>query len=223
MERRIIVIEDERDLADLVVMHLEREGFRTTSYANGAEGWAAVDRSPPDLVILDLMLPGMDGAEVCRRMRREERLAGTPLLVLTAKSEESDIVSLLELGADDYVTKPFSLRVLTARVRALLRRGEIDPEGEVLRAGPIEVDSGRHEVRVEGELVRLTHMEFRILRFLLKRPGRVRSRAEILDALDEVAVLERTIDVHVASLRRKLGTTGELIETVRGVGYRLKD
>ncbi len=223
MERRIIVIEDERDLADLVVLHLEREGYRTASYASGTDGWAAIERNPPDLVILDLMLPGMDGAEVCRRMRREERLAGTPLLVLTAKSEESDIVSLLALGADDYVTKPFSLRVLTARVRALLRRGEIDPEGEVARAGPFEVDSGRHEVRVDGELVRLTHTEFRILRFLVRKPGRVRSRAEILASIDDAAVLERTVDVHVASLRRKLGAAGDWIETVRGVGYRLKD
>jgi len=223
VERRIIVIEDERDLADLVAMHLGREGYRVTTYADGAEGWAAIDRSPPDLVVLDLMLPGLDGIEVCKRMRREERLRSTPLLILTAKSEESDVVSLLELGADDYVTKPFSLRVLIARVRALLRRDEIDGEGEVQRAGPIELDSGRHEVRATDEPVRLTHTEFRILRFLMKRPGRVRARNEILEAIDEASVLERTVDVHVASLRRKLGDAGAWIETVRGVGYRFRD
>ena len=224
MQRRIIVIEDERDLADLVSMHLEREGYLVSTYANGSDGWAAVDRDKPNLVVLDLMLPGMDGLEICRRMRRDDRFVSVPLLVLTARSEEADIVTLLELGADDYITKPFSLRVLVARVRALLRRGEIDPgAAEVLRSGPIEIDTGRHEVRVEDDVVLLTPTEFRILSYLVRSPGRVRSRADILSATDEASVLERTVDVHVVSLRRKLKSAGAWLETVRGVGYRWKD
>ena len=205
-------------------MHLERDGYKVTTSADGAEGWAALDREVPDMVILDLMLPRLDGIEICKRMRADDRLATTPLLILTAKSEESDIVSLLELGADDYLTKPFSLAVLTARVRALFRRSEVDPEAaEILRSGPLELDSGRHEVRVNGEVVLFTHTEYRILWYLVKKPGRVRSRGDILQSIDEASVLERTVDVHIASLRRKLGAAGDWLETVRGVGYRWKD
>ncbi len=224
MQRRIIVVEDEKDLAELISHHLEREGYAVACYANGEQGMAAIDRDVPDLVVLDLMLPGIDGFEICRRIRRSDRLAEVLILMLTARGEDADIVTGLELGADDYLTKPFSPRVLVARLRALFRRAEVaEPQGEIVRVGPLEIDSGRHEVQLDGQLVPLTHMEFRILRFLATRPGRVRTRVEILGAIGEENVLDRTVDVHVASLRRKLGGGSDLLETVRGVGYRLKD
>jgi two-component system phosphate regulon response regulator PhoB len=224
MPRHIIVVEDETDLAELIALHLRREGYRVGVHGDGTEGMRAIERDPPDLVVLDLMLPGMDGFEICRQMRRDERTAAVPILVVTARGEDADVVTGLELGADDYVVKPFSPRVLVARVRALMRRGsEGERTGEVLRVGPVEVDAGRHELRVEGKVLDVTRTEFRILRFLASRPGRVRTRGEILDALGDANVLERTVDVHVAALRRKLGEAGSLLETVRGVGYRVQD
>jgi len=224
MQRHVIVVEDEEDLADLVALHLRRDGFRTTVCADGDSGMAAIEKEVPDLVVLDVMMPGLDGFEVCRRMRRSDRLADIPILMLTARGEDADVVTGLELGADDYVVKPFSPRVLVARARGLLRRGEASaPEREVLTVGPLTIDSGRHEASLDGELVALTHTEFRILRYLASQPGRVRSRSDILEAIGEPHVLERTVDVHVASLRRRLGAFGEQVETVRGVGYRLKD
>ncbi len=223
MKRTIIVVEDEADLADLISLRLSRAGFDVATYADGNEGWAAIEKAAPDLVVLDLMLPGIDGFEICRRIRRSDRLIDTPVVILTARGEETDVVTGLELGADDYITKPFSPRVLEARVKTVLRRAEMsEPDGELLRVGPIEIDHGRHDVRVEGEVITLTHTEYRILRFLCSRPGRVRARAEILESI-ETNVLDRTVDVHVASLRKKLGPAGELLETVRGVGYRIKD
>jgi DNA-binding response OmpR family regulator len=224
-QRRIIVVEDEPDLADLMALHLRRESLQVAVYGDGETGWSAIDRDVPDLVILDLMLPNLDGYEICRRIRRSDRLAGTQVLMVTARGEESDVVTGLELGADDYVTKPFRPRVLVARVRNLLRRPRAEATGvEVLRVGAIELDAGRHEVRVEGKEVTLTHTEFEILRLLLSAPGRVRTRGDILGRLDQGQnVLERTVDVHVASLRKKLGPAGELLATVRGVGYRLRD
>jgi two-component system, OmpR family, alkaline phosphatase synthesis response regulator PhoP len=224
MQRRIIVVEDEEDLSDLLALHLRREGYLVSCHGDGAEAMAAIEREVPDFVVLDIMLPGLDGFEICRRMRRDERLSEIPILVVSARGEDADIVSGLELGADSYVVKPISPRVLVARVRALMRRGDSSPgSGERIRIGPVEIDSGRHEVRVEEELVEMTHSEFRILRFLASRPGRVRTRRDILEAIDDQGVLERTVDVHVASLRRKLGEAGGLIETVRGVGYRARD
>jgi DNA-binding response OmpR family regulator len=225
VQRHIIVIEDEPDLADLIALHLGRENLRVSIYGNGSVGLAAIERDKPDLVVLDLMLPGADGFEICRAVRRSERLAGVQILMLTARGEEADIVTGLELGADDYVTKPFQPRVLVARVRALLRRPRQEATGErILRVGGIELDEARHEVKVDGEEVQLTHTEFEILRVLAAAPGRVRTRGDILGRLDQGAhVLERTVDVHVASLRKKLGAAGELVSTVRGVGYRLRD
>jgi len=224
MARRVIVVEDEKDLADLIALHLRREHYQVSTYGDGSVGLAAIERDRPDLVVLDLMLPGLDGLEICRRIRRNEALASMPILILTARGEEADVVTGLEVGADDYVVKPFSPRVVVARVRSLLRRSEgMDKGSEVVRAGAIEVDSGRHEVRVGGRPVKLTHTEFRILRYLISSPGRVRSRADILRAIDETAVLERTVDVHVGSLRRKLRGESKRIETVRGVGYRVLD
>jgi len=222
--KHIVVVEDEEDIADLIALHLRREGYRVTAHGDGEEAWQALDRDPPALVVLDLMLPGIDGLEICRRMRRSERLNRVPILILTARGEDVDIVTGLELGADDFVTKPFSPRVVVARVRSLLRRVESSAgASEVLRVGPIEIDTGRHEVRVDGRQLDLTRTEFQVLEFLGRRPGRVRGREEILDAIGERSVLERTVDVHVAALRKKLGEEGGRLETVRGVGYRLRE
>jgi two-component system phosphate regulon response regulator PhoB len=222
--RHIIVVEDEQDLADLIALHLKRENLEVSVYADGERGFAAIEQAVPDLVVLDLMLPGIDGYEVCRRMRRSDKLAGVQILMVTARGEEADVVTGLELGADDYVTKPFRPSVLMARVRNLLRRRDPTPVSEVLRVGPIELDVPRREARVDGAEITLTHTEYEILRYLAESPRRVRSRHDILDVLDQgESVLERTIDVHVASLRRKLGAAGERLETVRGVGYRLRD
>ena len=223
MKRHVIVVEDEEDLADLLTLHLQREGFRVSVQLDGEGGWKAIEREVPDVVVLDLMLPGIDGVEICRRMRRSERLCEVPILILTARGEDVDVVTGLELGADDYVVKPFSPRVVVARLRALLRRVEETGASDLVRVGRIEIDSGRHEVRVDGTEVSLTHTEFEVLRFLAARPGRVRPRAEILTAIGERHVLERTVDVHMAALRRKLGDAAEAIETVRGVGYRLRE
>ena len=223
MRRQGIVVEDEEDLADLLMLHLRREGFRVSARLDGTSGWEAIEREVPDFVVLDLMLPGLDGFEICRRMRRSERLCAIPILILTARGEDVDIVTGLELGADDYVVKPFSPRVVVARIRALLRRARDADTGEVVRVGSLEIDLGRHEVRVDDREVSLTRTEFEVLRFLAARPGRVRPRSEILDAIGERHVLERTVDVHVAALRRKLGPAGERLDTVRGVGYRLRD
>jgi len=221
--RHVIVVEDEQDLAELVAHHLRQEGYRVGTHADGAAGWDAIRSERPSLVVLDLMLPGMDGFEILRRIRREPELAGTAILMLTARAEDVDVVTGLELGADDYVVKPVSPRVLVARVRSLLRRGEpVAEEGAATVLGDLEIDPARHEVRKGGEVLDLTPTEFRILRFLARRPGHVRTRADILDAIGEATVLERTIDVHVASLRKKLGDSAALVETVRGVGYRAK-
>jgi DNA-binding response OmpR family regulator len=223
--RHIIVVEDEQDLADLIALHLRRENLKVSVYADGEEGLAAIERDVPDLIVLDLMLPGIDGYEVCRRVRREARLAGVQILMVTARGEETDVVTGLELGADDYVTKPFRPSVLMARVRNLLRRRSRAAEDTgVLRVGPIELDVPRREARVDGAEIALTHTEYEILRYLASAPRRVRSRQDVLLELgQEDSVLERTVDVHVASLRRKLGAAGDLLETVRGVGYRLRD
>ena len=222
MARHVIVVEDEVDISDLIAMHLRREHFRVSTYSAGDLGLAAIERDKPDLVVLDLMLPGMDGLEICRHIRAREGLANTLVLMLTARGEDADVVTGLEVGADDYVTKPFSPRVLVARVRSLLRRrSKRSSPSEVLRVGAIEIDSGRYEVTVREKLLELTHTEFRILRYLAADPGRVRSRRDILGAIEDEAVLERTVDVHIAALRKKLGEDGKLIATVRGVGYRI--
>ena len=224
---KILVVEDEGDIRDLIRHHLEREQFRVITAGSGEEGLQLAKRESPDLVLLDLMLPGMDGLEVCRSLRAASETRNIPIVMLTARAEDADVVSGLELGADDYITKPFRPRVLLARLRAVLRRHE-PPETadeETVIDGEIRVDSIRHEVTVSGEEVRLTLTEFRILKLLLRNPGRVFSRYQILDGIQghDSFVLDRTIDVHMAALRRKLGVEGQRIETVRGVGYRLQD
>ena len=222
----ILVIDDEKDLIELVKYGLEKEGFLVRGVLDGESGLSTAARDVPDLVIVDLMLPGMDGLEVCRRLRSDSRTAGIPIIMLTAKSAESDRVVGLELGADDYVTKPFSPRELAARVKAVLRRSSPQPAGPTLiRRGGLTIDLTRREVSCDGNAIPLTASEFRLLHFLANHPGQVFSRSELIDGAlgREISVVDRTIDVHVTGLRRKLGDCGEWIETVRGFGYRFRE
>ncbi|HKI51135.1 MAG TPA: response regulator transcription factor [Geothermobacteraceae bacterium] len=225
---KILVIEDEEDILALVHYNLAREGFQVSCATSGEEGLKLVAEQP-DLILLDLMLPGVDGLEVCRRLRGHEATAGLPIIMMTAKGEESDVVAGLELGADDYVTKPFSPKILLARVRAVLRRrtqgAEVLEEPDQLTHGELVIHPGRNEVLVAGKPVELTFTEFRVLQFLASRPGWVFTRYQIVNAVrgEDYAVTDRAVDVQVVGLRKKLGPCGALIETVRGVGYRFKD
>ncbi len=219
----VLVIDDEKDLIELVRYNLEKEGFLVISALDGEAGLAMVVQQMPDVILVDLMLPGIDGLDVCARLRGSERTAGIPVIMLTAKATESDRVVGLEMGADDYVTKPFSPRELAARVKAVLRRASpTKPPSEILRRGGLTIDLARHAVTCDEKPVTLTATEFRLLQFLASRPGRVFSRSEIIDGAlgRDVAVLDRTVDVHVMSLRRKLGECGDWIETIRGFGYK---
>jgi two-component system phosphate regulon response regulator PhoB len=224
---RILTVDDEEDILELVAYNLKKGGYHVTCVSTGEAALKAVRAEPPDLILLDLMLPGLDGLEVCRLLKQDPGTQPIPIVMLTAKGEESDIVLGLELGADDYVTKPFSPRVLLARVKAVLRRAaEPTPEdAAILRVHGIEIHPGRHEVRVDGEPVELTHTEFLLLQFLARRPGWVFTRNQIIDAVHGVGypVTDRSVDVQVVGLRKKLGESGSLIQTVRGVGYRFKD
>ncbi len=227
MDGLIAIVDDEPDIVELVSLHLQKAGFRVNGFGDGESLFRFLEEKRPDLLILDLMLPGGDGLEICRAMKREEPLSSIPIIMLTARVGEVDRVVGLELGADDYVTKPFSPRELVARVRAVLRRG--GPAGradaERIRVGGLlEIDRGRYGVSVGGEPVDLTVTEFRILEMLASRPGRVLSRREILDRLwgGEKIVVDRTVDVHIRNLRKKLGLAGKFIGNVRGVGYRLQ-
>lgn len=227
-KKKILVIEDDADIRNLVRHNLTREGYDVSGAENGEEGLKLVRKNSYDLVILDLMLPGMHGLDVCRSIRADEKLRGTGILIATAKDEEAEIVTGLELGADDYLVKPFSVRVLTARVRAVLRRlgdTQVAEDDKPIGIGPLKIDVRRHEVLVDNKKVELTLAEFRILENLAKQMGRVLTRNQLLDIAlgQDHFVLDRTIDVHVSALRRKLGDASDLVETVRGVGYRLKE
>ncbi len=226
-ETCVLVVEDEPDIRETLKYNLLREGYRVALAASGEEALRAVRTERPDLVLLDLMLPGVDGLEVCRRLKKDPATAGLPVIMLTARGEESDIVAGLELGAEDYVTKPFSPRVLVARVRAALRRASqrLPADGETVSAGELVINPGRHEVLVAGRPVELGRTEFRILHLLARRPGWVYTRGQIVAAVhgEDGAVTERAVDVQVVGLRRKLGAAGGRVETVRGVGYRLKE
>ncbi len=226
MATRVLVVDDEPDLLELVRINLAQAGFEVETAETGEEGLARVRSSRPDLLVLDVMLPDLPGTEVCRRIRAERDLAGLPILMLTARSEEVDRVVGFELGVDAYVTKPFSPRELTLRVKAILRRSGAAPsEGGVLHHGALELDSGRHRCSVDGESVTLTAKEFRLLESLMGAPGRVLSREQLLDRVwgSDITVTTRTIDTHVKRLREKLGRAGDCIETVRGVGYRFAE
>lgn len=219
---KILVIEDEAEMSLLLKHHLQKEGFVVSVAADGLAGWQKA-RQKPDLVILDLMLPEIDGLEVCRRLRREPATADLPVIMLTARGEESDIVAGLEVGADDYLAKPFRIRELLARVRSVLRRASARAGGrEVIEAGKLLLDRAAHRCLAGGREIVLTAFEFRLLWYLAENRGRVMSRRAILrDASPDRVTTERTVDVHVRHLREKMGPAGSLLETVRGVGYRI--
>lgn len=224
---KILVIDDEEDIRELVGLNLTREGYEVLYSETGEQGLESARLKQPDVILLDLMLPGMDGLEVCRKLKADSSVSAIPVVMLTAKSEDIDVVTGLELGADDYVTKPFSGKVLVARVRALLRRSDEheSSQGDVLVIHDISINPARREVLVKDKDVRLTFTEFNILQLLAKRPGVVFSRYKIVDALhgSDYLVTDRAVDVQIVSLRKKLGDCGHYIETVRGVGYRFKD
>jgi two-component system phosphate regulon response regulator PhoB len=224
---RILVVEDERDISALVAYHLAREGYRVRTAEGGPEAMEAMTSERPDLIVLDLMLPGLSGYEVLAEMRRHPELTDVPVVLLTARRDEADRVKGFELGADDYLTKPFSPRELVLRVGAVLRRAQspaVAGSGRVLRGGPVTVDLNAMRVSVEDEVVDLTPTEYRLLITLLERRGRVQSRQQLLEtAWDIHARIEtRTVDMHVQRLRSKLGAASEFIETVRGFGYRYR-
>lgn len=225
---RILVIEDEADISELIAYNLEREGFQVTTRADGEEGLAQARLEVPDLILLDLMLPSVDGIEVCRQLRADNTTKQVPVIMVTAKGEESDVVVGLGMGADDYVSKPFSPRELTARVKAILRRARTVPQGdekERINFLGVQIDASRHEVKVDGERQPFTATEFRLLHFLTNHPGRVFTRDQIIARVigEGAIVIDRNIDVHVRAVRKKLGPYRDCIETVRGVGYRFSD
>lgn len=222
--KTILIVEDEREIARMVQTYLIREGYRVEVAFSGEDGWSMFRSLRPDLVLLDLMLPGMHGLELARRIRQG---GGTPIIMLTARSEEADRVAGLEMGADDYIVKPFSLRELAARVRAVLRRTEGGTAPEVIRTGDLTVDLASREARLRGALLELTPTEFDLLAFLARHPGRVFTRRELLEALQErtYATLPRTVDSHVKNLRHKIEPDPEnptYILTVHGVGYKFR-
>jgi two-component system phosphate regulon response regulator PhoB/two-component system alkaline phosphatase synthesis response regulator PhoP len=221
----IAVVDDETDILELVALHLNRAGFRTETFTTAGALYDFLKRRTPDLIILDLMLPDVDGIDVCRLLKSQPDYARILIIMLTAKAEEADRVLGLELGADDYITKPFSPRELVARVRSVLRRREMVTAEDKITVGEVlTINPKRHEVEVEGKKVALTTTEFRLLLTLAQKPGWVFSRDQLLDELwgDEKAVVDRTIDVHIRHLRVKLGRAGYLIHNVRGVGYKIE-
>ncbi len=223
--KRIAVVEDEEDLRNLLKLHLERDGFEVVLFSNGDAFLDFADKNRVDMVLLDLMMPGTGGLDVCRIIRNNEKSVDVPIIFLTAKSTEADIVVGLELGADDYITKPFSMRELQARIKALFRRISKTESENVLVNGPTTVLIDKFEVTVDGKPVLFTATEFSILAHLMKRKGRVLTRNQILDSLggDRQFVIDRTVDVHILNIRRKLGDASSMIETIRGIGYRMKE
>lgn len=221
----ILVIEDDRSLAEVVNYNLQREGYQVFLAHDGEDGLTQAQLKLPDVVVLDLMLPILDGLEVCRRLRANTATRSTKIIMLTAKAEETDELVGFSVGADDYVTKPFSVKVLLERIKALCRRNVAALEPQLVSSQGIAIDPVRYRVTMNDQPVSLTRSEFQLLESLARQPGRVFSRAELIDAAlgEDTLVLERTIDVHIRSLRKKLGDGAELIETVRGVGYRFRD
>lgn len=227
MAAQVLVVEDEPDIRDLVVLHLEREAFRVRTARSGPDALKQVKTSPPDLIVLDLMLPELDGLEVCRRLRRDPETASIPVIMLTAKGDEADRVVGLEIGADDYVTKPFSPKELVARVKAVLRRTGAGERQAVVSVGALRVDFGKRQVAVADAAVALAPKEFDLLRALIEARGRVLSRELLLDRVWGYAraseIESRTVDVHVRRLRQKLGGEGRRIVTAKSVGYRFEE
>lgn len=226
-QKQILVVEDEEDIQELLKYNLAKEGYQVDCVGSGEAGLQEARKMFPDLLILDLMLPEMNGLEVCRQLKSDSKTQPIPIIMLTAKGEESDIILGLEMGADDYVTKPFSVQVFLSRVRAVLRRNQEteSTESDTLNFADLQIHLGKHEVRVKEELIKLTYTEFMILEFLSKRPGWVFTRGQIVDAVrgDGYAITDRAVDFQIVGLRKKLGAVSKYIETVRGVGYRFAE
>ncbi|MBN1591449.1 MAG: response regulator [Pirellulales bacterium] len=231
-EQSVLVVEDEEDIRELVSYNLQKEGYRVVGVASGEDALKALESNTPDLILLDIMLPGLDGLKICRKLKENPAFKAVPIIMLTAKGEEPDIVAGLNMGADDYVTKPFSPKVLLARAQAVLRRAAAEHDvsreeqgSQIVEIRDLMIHSGRHEVSVHGRLVELTATEFKLLQFLAQRPGWVFTRQQILDGVhgDNYAITDRAVDVQIVGLRRKLGSAGNYVETVRGVGYRFKE
>ncbi len=226
--KKIVVVEDEPDIREVIEYNLKREGYRIIAACDGEEAIRTVVEQAPQLVLLDLMLPGLDGIEVCRRLKADPLTSSVPIIMVTAKGEEADIVLGLGMGADDYVCKPFGPKELVARVKAVLRRSSasaVPDSGERISRRGLVIDQTRHEVTVDRAQIPFTATEFRLLHFLASQPGRVFTRDQILSRAigESAAVIDRNIDVHIRSVRKKLGRHRDLIETVRGVGYRFRD
>ncbi|MFW5701751.1 MAG: response regulator transcription factor [Bacteroidota bacterium] len=224
--KTIAIVDDEPDILELLSLHLKKSGFKVREFESGETFYNYLQENQPDLVVLDLMLPDSDGFEICKYMKKEDKYSGIPVIMLTARSNEMDKILGLELGADDYVTKPFSPRELIARVKAVLRRDEKIHKTQKIRVGGIlEIDLQKYETLLNGEKVELTSTEFRILKLLSERRGWVYSREQILDFLgsNDKGVLDRTVDVHIKNLREKLGPAGKFIKNIRGVGYKLEE
>jgi two-component system phosphate regulon response regulator PhoB len=223
----ILIVEDEKDIRNLLRFNLEKQDYRVTALAEGDRVIKELRKSRPDLILLDLMLPGVSGKELCRTIKADSHMQSIPIIMVTAKTEEADIVTGLEAGADDYITKPFSLNVLRARVKSVLRRhaSETKREDEVIDHQGLRIHPGRHEVTVNGEPINLTYTEFKVLHCLARRPGWVFTRYQIVDAVrgQEYEVTDRAVDVTIVGLRKKLGSAAKMIQTVRGVGYKFKE
>lgn len=226
MKNKILIVEDEKDILELLKYNLEKEGYRALCADNGGKALDLIKKDMPDLIILDLMLPGLNGLEICNILRKDEETVNLPIVILTAKNTESDIIKGLELGADDYITKPFSPKVLIARIKAVLRRKKyIVEQVEQIIISDLLIDISRHKVTIEDKPIDLTITEFRILEFLAKNPGKVFTRDQILNNAwkDEPFIVDRAVDVHIRGLRIKLGKYADFIETVRSIGYRFKE
>lgn len=227
-EKLITIVEDEEDIVKLVSHHLKREGFKVKEFHNGRDFLSYIESVVPDLAVLDIMLPGIDGLEICRILKNKSTTASVPIIMLTAKASEADVVVGLELGADDYIVKPFSPRELVARVKTVLRRtGARESEDNIIKIGPLAINTEKYEVSVNNEKVLLTTTEFKILEVLADGKGRVFTRDQLLKKKrlwgDDKLVYDRTIDVHIKNLREKLGAAGNMIKTVRSIGYKLEE
>ena len=222
---KILVIEDDQDIADLLQYNLERERYHVVLAATGEKGLEAARQKSPSLILLDLMLPGINGLDVCRTLKDDATTRSIPIIMISARTEEADIVSGLELGADDYITKPFSPREVLARLRAVLRRRQPEEEPSSVSIHDIVIDSGKYEVTVAKQKINLTPTEFKLLLTLASRPGWVFTRYQLVNAIrgEDVMVTDRTVDVHVAGVRKKLGASGKYLNTIRGVGYRFEE
>ncbi len=227
-KEHILIVDDEEDILELLSYNLKRDGYKVTTADGGERALKEAKQSLPDLIILDLMLPGIDGLQICRILKTTEKTSSIPIVMLTARGEEADIVAGLEMGADDYIIKPFSPKVLLARIKAVLRRRKTDSSlnsEDILKIKEIVINISKHEVTVNNKKLELTFTEFKLLQFLSSRPGRVFTRFQIMDAVqgEDYIATDRSIDVQIAGLRKKLGNCGNYIETVRGVGYKFSE